>query len=135
MKGNLKTKLKKHRISVTRTRLAMLDIFLRSNEALTHNDFLRSPSLRFDRTTVFRTLNLFVEKRMILRIPATDGVNRYLLQQPATFVHSTFICSRCKKIIPLKNIVPPKVKLPKGFKQQNVDIMVRGLCDSCKSMQ
>ena len=135
MKGDLKNKLKKYGLGITKTRLVMLEIFLRSNEALTQNDFLNYPLFRFDRTTVFRTLNLFVKKKIILRIPAANGVNRYLLQKNTTVVHSNFICSSCKKIIPLKNITRPEVKLPKGFKRQNMEIMIGGLCDSCKSGQ
>ncbi len=135
MKGNLRTKLKKYQISKTRTRLVMLDIFLQSTKALTHNDFLHTSSLRLDRTTVFRTLNLFVEKKVIVRIPAHDGVNHYLFLKSPAEVQLNFICSNCKKITALKTIHPPEVRLPKGFRQDNMEILVRGLCDSCKSRQ
>ena len=135
MKGNLRTKLKKYRVSVTKNRLAMLDIFLRTDQALTHSDFLKYSSFRFDRTSIFRTLNLFVEKKIIQRIPAPNGINRYILEQNPATVHFNFICSNCKKIIPLKNISPPLVKLPKGFKQQNMEIMIGGICDSCKMLK
>jgi Fur family ferric uptake transcriptional regulator len=131
MKEDLTTILKRHRVYVTKTRLAMLEIFLQTNEALTHNYFLTHPSLQLDRVTIFRTLNLFVDKKIIHRIPVSDGTNRYLLQQASEKVHSNFMCIGCKRIIPLKTIVSPTVKLPKGFRQQTMEIIVGGLCNSC----
>jgi Fur family ferric uptake transcriptional regulator len=132
MKEDLRNLLKQHHVYITTARLAMLEIFLQTNEALTYNHFLTQASLRVDRITIFRTLKLFVNKKIIHRIPAPDGIKRYLLQQTSSDVHSNFICSGCKKVTPLKTIVRPKIKLPKGFTQQNIEIMIGGLCNSCK---
>ena len=118
---------------MTKARLVILDFFLQTNEALTHNNFLTNPSFHLDRTTIFRTLNLFVEKKILLRIPFADGVNRYLVLQTKDTVHSNFICNGCKKIIPLELIVLPKAKLPKGFKFKNTEIIFSGLCSSCRN--
>jgi Fur family transcriptional regulator, ferric uptake regulator len=133
MEENVRAILKQYRVSITKARIVMLDFFLQSNEALTQQYFLTNPSLLLDRTTVFRTLNLFVEKKIILRIPAADGINRYLVMQAKTSVHSNFICNGCKRIIPINMIVQPRVKLPKGFKFQNTEITIRGLCSSCRN--
>ena len=132
MKEELRTILKQYHVYITTARLAMLEIFLQANEALTYNHFLTQPSLQVDRITIFRTLKLFVSKKIIHRIPASDGTNRYLLQQDPDAIHSNFMCSRCKRIIPLKTIVPPKIKLPKGFRQQEMEIIINGLCNFCK---
>ena len=110
----------------------MFEIFLKTKEALTYHDFLNYPLLQADRITIFRTLKLFVNKKIIHRIPAPDGTNRYLRQQTSAGIHLNFMCSRCKRIIPLKMVVRPKVKLPKGFRQENVEIIIGGLCNHCK---
>ena len=133
MDEKVKTILKQYRVSMTKARIAMLDFFLQTNEALTHHNFLSNPIFHLDRTTIFRTLNLFVEKKILLRIPAADGVNRYLVLQTKDSVHTNFICNGCKKIIPLELIVQPKAKVPKGFKFQSTEIIINGLCSSCRN--
>jgi len=131
MKEDLRATLKQHHISITKPRLAMLEIFLNANGALSYDYFLSHPSLQLNRVTVFRVLNLFTKKNIIHRIPATDNTNRYLLQGASAIVHSNFMCTKCKTIIPLETIVSPKVKLPKDCIQQNVEIIIGGLCASC----
>jgi Fur family ferric uptake transcriptional regulator len=125
---DLRTILKQHHISITKARLAMLQVFLKTNGAVTYNYFLNHPSLQLNRVTIFRVLNLFSNKNIIHRIPATDNINRYLLLQAPAVVHSNFMCTKCKRIIPLETIVSPKVKLPKDCIQQNVEIIIGGLC-------
>ncbi len=133
MEENARAILKQYRVSITKARVVMLDYFLQTHEALTQQYFLNSPSFHLDRTTIFRTLNLFVEKKILLRIPSADGINRYLMLQTKDSVYSNFVCKNCKKIIPLEIIAHPKLKLPKGFKFQSTEISVSGLCGSCSS--
>jgi Fur family ferric uptake transcriptional regulator len=133
MDENVKIILKGYRLSVTRARLVMLEFFLQNKDALTHRHFLANTLLQLDRTTIFRTLNLFVEKKILLRFPAADGVNRYLLLQTKATMHANFICEGCKRIVPLEMIVAPRVKLPKGFRRQNMELIVSGLCGSCRN--
>jgi Fur family ferric uptake transcriptional regulator len=109
----------------------MLEVFLKTSGALTYDYFLTHPALQLNRVTVFRVLNLFAIKNIIHRIPVTDNINRYLLHHNSTIIHSNFMCSKCKKIIPLETIVTPKVKLPEGCVQQSVEIVIEGLCRSC----
>jgi Fur family ferric uptake transcriptional regulator len=133
MEENVRAILKQYHLSITKARVVILNYFLQTREALTQHYFLSNTSLHLDRTTVFRTLNLFVEKKIILRIPAADGINRYLVIQTKDSIHSSFICNGCKKIIPLELIAQPKIKLPKGFKFQDTEIVISGLCNSCNN--
>jgi Fur family transcriptional regulator, ferric uptake regulator len=135
MKEDLQTILNQYHIYITRARLIVLEIFLQHKEALTYQDFLTHPLVQFDRITIFRTLKLFGDKKIIHRIPGSDGINRYLLQEGSENIHSNFMCSVCKKNIPLKTFVAPKVKLPKGFRQQIIEIIIGGLCNHCKRNQ
>jgi Fur family ferric uptake transcriptional regulator len=128
---DLRNILRQHHISITKARLVMLDVFLKANGALTYDYFLNLTSLQLNRVTVFRVLNLFANKKIIHRVPATDNINRYLLQQASAIVHSNFMCIKCKRIMPLETIVLPKVKLPKDCIQQNIEIIIGGLCASC----
>ncbi|NOT52105.1 MAG: hypothetical protein HOP10_12605 [Chitinophagaceae bacterium] len=100
---------------MTKARIVILDLFLQSKNAMTHHDFLSNPSFYLDRTTIFRTLNLFVDKKILLRIPSADGVNRYLVLQTKDSVHSNFICNACKKNHTIRNDCTAKSKDAKRF--------------------
>ncbi len=135
MKEDVRTILKKYRVNITKTRLLVLEAFLESSEPLTRKHFFNETLPDMDRTSIFRTLNLFVEKNIIYRLPGTDGIRRYSLRQATNVVHSNFICSSCKKIIPLKTIMLPEVELPDNYTQQNMEIVIDGLCDECRNKQ
>ena len=53
--------LKKNDLSVTDGRKKILDLFLSSEGALAHADIETNTSNAFDRVTVYRTLQTFVE--------------------------------------------------------------------------
>lgn len=133
MNHEVRNILKKYQINITKTRLLMLNTFLESGEPLTQNHFIGDSVLALDRTSIFRTLKLFARKKIIHRVPSTDGITRYLLQQASATVHTSFICSSCRKVVPLKTLVLPEVELPKDFMQQNMEIVIDGLCNACRA--
>lgn len=128
--------LKRHKIRITNPRLSILKDFLYAGKSLDLDYFLRGSDNVINRTTVFRTLQLFVRKKIIYRVPSSDNVKRYLLQrneQEHTRInHSSFICTGCGNVTPVNVVIPPKIKLPKGFKQQSLEIVIDGLCRFCK---
>jgi Fur family ferric uptake transcriptional regulator len=129
--------LRKYRINITKPRILMLDAFVATNKSLDLHYFLRDHAVKFERTTVFRTLRLFIEKKIVYRVSA-DGSDKYLLlhddgNQLSTSEHSSFVCISCGKAVLIHTIEEPKVKIPKGFIKQNLDIIIHGLCSTCKS--
>ncbi|MEI9957711.1 MAG: transcriptional repressor [Ferruginibacter sp.] len=65
--------LKKNHLSVTDGRKKILELFLSSPGALAHADIEKSTGEVFDRVTVYRTLQTFVDKGIIHNIPTTDN--------------------------------------------------------------
>jgi len=130
--------LRKNKLSVTQGRLVILDIFLQTDGALAHADIEKKLSSNFDRVTVYRTLQSFVEKGVIHQIPTTDNTILYALckenckagQHHDEHVH--FVCVECEQTTCLENIIVPKVKLPRGFKPFQAAMIVKGHCVSCK---
>ena len=92
----------------------------------------------FDRVTVYRTLQTFVEKGIIHLIPTTDNSILYALCKENCEEghhhdnHVHFICDGCSKTICLDDVTIPKVKLPKGFPPNHTEMMVSGVCADCK---
>ena len=134
----LMTIFKKNKISVTGGRKKILSLFLNSPEALTHADIEKKTGEHFDRVTVYRTLQVFVDKGIIHNIPTTDNSILYALCKDNCEEghhhdnHVHFICEVCEKTICLEDVMVPEVRLPKGFKPKHAEMVVKGVCDDCK---
>lgn len=130
--------LKKNQLSVTGSRKKILELFLQSNGALAHADIEQMTGSSFDRVTVYRTLQTFVESGIVHHIPTTDNSIKYALCKNDCEAghhhdnHVHFICDRCHKTICLDDVTVPSVKLPKGFTPTNAEMVVKGICDDCK---
>jgi Fur family ferric uptake transcriptional regulator len=130
--------LKQSGLSVTESRKKILDLFLETDGALAHADIEKNTASAFDRVTVYRTLQTFVEKGIIHQIPTTDNSILYALckhnceQGHHHDDHVHFICSNCDKTICLDEVTVPEVKLPKNFSKQQAAMVVTGICEDCK---
>ena len=130
--------LKQSGLSVTESRKKILNLFLETDGALAHADIEKNTASAFDRVTVYRTLQTFVEKGIIHQIPTTDNSILYALcrhnceQGHHHDDHVHFICSNCDKTICLDEVTVPEVKLPKNFTKQQAAMVVTGICEECK---
>ena len=130
--------LKKNKLSITEGRLKILGVFIASNGALSHAEIEKKTREVFDRVTVYRTLQSFVEKGIIHLIPTKDNSIKYALCKDDCQAghhhdnHVHFICDECSKTICLDDVTIPTVKLPKGFTPQHAEMVVNGVCGDCK---
>lgn len=130
--------LKKNNLSVTDSRKKILELFLKNSGALAHADIEKNTGEIFDRVTVYRTLQTFVEKGIIHNIPTTDNSILYALCKDNCEAghhhdnHVHFICNSCGKTICLDDVTVPTVKLPRGFKPNHAEMVVNGICGDCK---
>lgn len=130
--------LKKNGLSVTESRKKILDLFMESDGALAHADIEKNTDAAFDRVTVYRTLQTFVEKGIIHQIPTTDNSILYALckhncqQGHHHDNHVHFICNKCDKTFCLDDVTVPAVKLPAGFAPAQAAMVVTGLCEECQ---
>jgi Fur family transcriptional regulator, ferric uptake regulator len=130
--------LRRNQLSVTASRKKILELFLAHNGALAHGDIEKKTGEKFDRVTVYRTLHSFLEKGIIHTIPTADNSIRYALCKDNCSEghhhdnHIHFLCTDCGTTICLDNIDIPDVKLPSGFQQQQVEVVVSGVCKDCK---
>jgi Fur family ferric uptake transcriptional regulator len=130
--------LKRNNLSVTDSRQKIMSLFLHSNGALAHADIEKKTGETFDRVTVYRTLQSFVEKGIIHLIPTKDNSIKYALCKDDCGAghhhdnHVHFICEECSKTICLDDVTVPQVKLPKRFTPQHAEMVVNGVCGECK---
>jgi Fur family ferric uptake transcriptional regulator len=131
--------LKKSQLSVTGGRRKILELFLQQDGALSHSDIEKRAGEKFDRVTVYRTLQAFLEKGLIHSIPTSDNSIRYALckddcssgQHRDDHVH--FICNNCGNTMCLEDVVVPSIKLPRGYAAQQVEMLVSGICKVCNN--
>lgn len=89
-----------------------------------------------DRSTIFRTLTLFEEKRLLHSFEDGSGKRKYCFSQAhghhsgsTHHIHATCrVCGRTFCVAPLS---PPVVDAPDGFCVENVDFIITGVCSSC----
>ncbi|WP_428743257.1 Fur family transcriptional regulator [Tenacibaculum sp.] len=92
-----------------------------------------------DRTTLYRTLKTFVENRIAHQIDDGTGVTKYALCEEHcnceidTDLHLHFHCNNCNETVCLTEHKIPHINLPKGFTAENVNLVVKGICDKCSN--
>lgn len=129
--------LKRHQLSNTDSRRTVLEVFLQSESALAHQDIERETGERFDRVTIYRTLQTFIDKGIVHTIPTADNGTRYALCRENCSEghhhdnHVHFICDACGKTSCLDDVAIPSVRLPEGFSVTKIDMVVNGICVEC----
>jgi Fur family ferric uptake transcriptional regulator len=134
---DIKEILKRSQLSVTASREKILNLFLEQTGALAHGDIEKKAGEKFDRVTVYRTLQTFVEKGIIHTIPTADNSIRYALCKDDCAEghhhdqHIHFVCTKCDNTYCLDDIVTPDIKLPKGYSSSHIEVVVEGVCKKC----
>ena len=129
--------LKQNSLSVTGSRRKILELFKKSKSALAHADIEKLSGEHFDRVTVYRTLQTFVEKGIIHLIPTADNSVMYALCKDECASghhhddHVHFICDKCGVTYCLDHVNIPSVNLPKGFTIAQTNLLVNGKCNKC----
>ncbi|HVS94949.1 MAG TPA: transcriptional repressor [Puia sp.] len=129
--------LKKNHLSITGGRRKILELFLQHDGALSHSDIETKAGEKFDRVTVYRTLQTFLEKGLIHSIPSPDNSLRYALCKEGCSGghhhddHVHFICNACGATVCLEEVTIPPIKLPQGYVSEQVEMLISGICKSC----
>lgn len=130
--------LRKSQLSVTESRRNILEIFIQAGSALAHHDVEEKTSERFDRVTVYRTLQVFMEKGIIHTIPTTENAVLYALCKDDCEEghhhdnHIHFVCEDCGVTTCMDDIHIPEIKLPLGYNALQINMVVNGICVKCK---
>ena len=119
----------------TRPRIAVLTVLFAAERALTHTEVeSRLPaSLGVNRVTIYRVLEWLTERGLAHKIAGDDRVWRFNAAEHAhRGPHAHYQCSDCGHVLCLDPVTSgPAVKLPVGYRQQRVELTVKGLCAEC----
>ena len=130
--------LESKNIRVTAMRLLIYKFLAENQVAVTLSD-VENAFEKADRTTIYRTVKTFMEKDIAHQIDDGTGIVKYALCEQdcsceiETDLHLHFHCNNCNETICLTEHKIPKIKVPDGFVSENVNLMVKGICDKCSS--
>lgn len=123
----------------TPARCTVLATLLAAERALTHieiGDRLGEGG-QINRVTLYRVLEWLVQHRLAHKIAGEDRVwrfNAFPPEEEASHRHAHFQCSRCSNVTCLEGMSTAfALSLPAGFRSQEVELTIRGLCAGCSS--
>lgn len=128
-------KLEHRDIKPTSTRLLILREMLRGDETVSLPDLERwLPTI--DKSTISRTLTLFLLHRLVHAVNDGSGALKYAVCDDACDCtvedeHTHFYCTGCHRTFCLTHIHVPVVPLPSGFTLESVNYVLKGLCPNC----
>ncbi len=128
-------RLKKKDVRPTAIRLLVIDAITSARQAVSLSD-LEVILDTVDKSSIFRTLELFVKHHIVHSIDDGTGSVKYEIcegEDECTLddMHIHFYCTVCHKTFCFKSIHIPPVDLPEGFSIESVNYMVKGVCKSC----
>ncbi len=135
MNKDIDEKLISKSIKPTAMRQLVLEVLLEHKTAISLPE-LEQKFERADKSTLYRTLKTFQEKELIHSVEDGTGSLRYALCdefcacEPED-LHIHFLCSKCNKTYCLNEIPIPIPNLPKGFKFESANFVIKGLCENC----
>ncbi len=137
MQEAIQSILKKNQLSITGSRVKILELFLEQQGALAHGDIERRTGEKFDRVTVYRTLQAFLNKGIIHSIPTADNSVLYALCKDECGEghhhddHVHFVCDNCGNTFCLEDVTVPSMRMPRGYKAKQIQVIVSGRCMNC----
>lgn len=140
-------RLKESNYRLTRPRKVIMDVLRNTSEHLSTEEIYQQvyqvyPAIGL--TTVYRTLELFVQVGLVHKFEFGDGKARYEINfgPEATGHHHHLVCVRCKRIIDYSDFVDEELELIRkteralqshhDFDIQNHIIEFYGLCGDCR---
>jgi Fur family ferric uptake transcriptional regulator len=120
---------------VTSARVRVLGILLAEKQAISHHEIVERIGKKnsLDRVTLYRTLEWLDKKGLAHKVISGDRKWRFRTNiYTGSHQHAHFKCSRCTTVICLNDIKAEySWPLPPGYRSQEVELTVKGLCAEC----
>ncbi len=127
--------MEEHGIRPTPNRVLVADALCRSPRPMSMTE-LEDELESVDKSGISRTLALFREHRMVHVLEDGSESVRYELclshdEGHDEDAHVHFYCNSCRRTFCLYDIPIPGISLPRGYTQDGVNYMIKGLCPEC----
>ena len=127
--------LNRRKIKPTAIRLLILKAMMQFERAFSSLD-LENYLETVDKSTVSRTINLFLEHHLVHCIDDGSGSLKYSVcgnecNCSVVELHALFYCLKCHRTFCLRNIPVPMVELPRNFTLESINYVLKGCCEDC----
>lgn len=134
--GKAEQALKNAGVRSTRIRIQILAILYEKGYPLSHAEISTQDGLEeIDRVTIYRNLNLMLEKGLVHAVLGMDGAWRYCAQPEEAGRcpggHAHFLCMECGRMFCLTDQPMPFVEVPSDFQVAAKQLVIYGKCDAC----
>ncbi len=129
-------KLALREIRPTALRILILKTMMHCQRAVSLAD-LENELETVDKSTIFRTVALFLSHHLIHGVDDGSGSLKYAVCSndcncSVEDQHSHFYCEQCHHTFCFKHIQVPRVSLPDGFSVDSINYVLKGLCPECR---
>lgn len=129
--NEIEKRLKNNNVKPSYQRIKILEYLLKNKNHPTVDMIYQElvtqiPTL--SKTTVYNTLKLFIEKKLVILINIEDNETRY---DADTSFHGHFKCKKCNEVYDIKIDMPTLRKLD-DFEVDEYHLYLKGLCKKCK---
>lgn len=133
--------LEQRDIKPTAVRLLVFDALQKAECALSLTD-LEARLTTVDKSSIFRTLTLFLSHHLVHCVEDGSGMVKYALCEASCHcgeasceglsdLHTHFRCERCCRTFCLRGLPVPAVPLPAGFTLTSANYVLVGVCAEC----
>ena len=129
--------LKDHKLRKTKFRIAVLDAFIQSDNAMAQSDLEERIEGETDRITLYRTIKTFEQKGIVHKAIDGSAVPKFALcteecsEHAHQDEHAHFHCLDCGQTICLEHVAVPKIKIPNGMIVEDAHLVLKGRCKNC----
>lgn len=127
--------LAKRDIQPTAIRILVLKAMMQAKQSVSLLD-LETMLDTVDKSSIFRTLTLFLSHHLIHSIDDGTGSFKYAVCCDSCLcevsdLHTHFHCEKCNRTFCFTNIPTPIVSLPEGFTLNSINYVLKGICPEC----
>lgn len=128
--------LLEHGIRPTANRLLLVKVLSKAEHPLTMKE-VEDLVDTIDKSNIFRTLSLFRDQHLVHVLQDGADAVRYELchsheEDHDDDLHAHFYCERCRQTFCLNDIPVPQVDLPKGYRLNTINYLIKGICPNCQ---
>ena len=134
----LKDQLRRHARKITGPRQAILEVLRHHPHPMSNKEIRAAlPGKDCDLATVYRSMHMLENMKMVKRFDLGDGVARYeLLKEGDDGHHHHLVCTRCARVVEIDECftreLEVKIAARHGFKAVSHKLEFFGLCPRCQ---
>jgi len=131
--------LNKHKVRPTAMRILIYKFMVKKERAVALTE-IEDAFGKADRTTLSRTIKTFETTGIAHQIDDGTGIPKYALCEVGCNceidqdLHIHFHCTYCDETVCLTDRKIPHINLPEGYMAENVNLVVKGICEKCSAV-